>query len=138
MLLSGLEGKVTVDDLPWIPLGEGLEGNAVKILRVSEETGMYSMLIKAKAGTINQAHTHSGAADFYILEGRLEYRLGEAKAGDWMYEPAGAEHEATTATEDTLYLANVYGPIIFYKDDGSVDFVQDWRTIKALAESAEG
>ena len=82
MLLSGLEGKVTVDDLPWIPLGEGLEGNAVKIMRVSEETGMYSMLIKAKAGTANQAHTHSGAADFYILEGRLEYRLGEAKAGD--------------------------------------------------------
>jgi anti-sigma factor ChrR (cupin superfamily) len=135
-MLTGLEGKVTVDDLPWIPLGEGLEGNAVKILRVSEETGMYSMLIKAKAGTINQAHTHSGAADFYILEGRLEYRLGEAKAGDWMYEPAGAVHEATTATEDTLYLANVYGPIIFYNDDGSVDFVQDWRTIKALAESA--
>ena len=71
MLLSGLEGKVTVDDLPWIPLGKGLEGNAVKILRVSEETGMYSMLIKAKAGTINQAHTHSGAADFYILDMRL-------------------------------------------------------------------
>lgn len=135
-MLTGLEGKVSTDELPWIPLGEGLEGNAVKVLRISEETGMYSMLIRAKAGTVNQAHVHSGPADFYILEGRLEYRLGEAKAGDWMYEPAGAVHDATTATEDTLYLANVYGPIIFHKEDGSVDFVQDWRTIKALVESA--
>ena len=55
---------------------------------------------------------------------------------DWMYEPAGAVHDATTATEDTLYLANVHGPVIFHKPDGSLDYVQDWRTIKGLAEQA--
>jgi len=135
-MLTGLEGKVTTSELPWIELGTGLEGNRIKVLRISEETGAYTLLINARKGTVNQPHTHSGPADFYILEGRLEYRLGEAVAGDWMYEPAGAVHEATTATEDTLYLANVYGPIIFEKADGSVDYVQDWRVIKALAEQA--
>lgn len=135
-MMTGLEGKVSTADLPWIDLGTGLEGNRIKVLRISEETGSYSLLIHARAGTVNQAHVHSGPADFYILQGRLEYRLGEAKAGDWMYEPAGAVHDATTATEDTLYLANVHGPVIFHKPDGSLDYVQDWRTIKGLAEQA--
>ncbi len=135
--LTGLEGKVTPDDLPWIALGTGLEGNKIKVLRISEETGAYSLLVWAPKGTVNQAHIHSGPADFYIIEGVLEYRAGVARTGDWMYEPAGARHDATTHIEDTLYLANVYGPLIFEKEDGSIDYVQDWRTIKALQDGAE-
>ncbi len=134
-MMTGLEGRVSTGDLPWIELGAGLAGNSIKVLRVSEETGAYTLLVRAKKGTVNQAHVHSGP-DFYILEGAFQYRAGVARAGDWVYEPAGARHEATTALEDTVYLANVYGPILFEQEDGTIDYVQDWRTIKALAESA--
>ena len=58
------------------------------------------------------------------------------KEGDWAYEPAGSVHEATTHPVDTLYLANVYGPVVFLKEDDSVDFIQDWQVVKQLAEEA--
>ena len=135
--LTGLEGKVAAEEGKWIPMGTGLEGNEFKVLRISEETGAFSIMIRAPKGTVNQAHIHSGPADFYIIEGELEYRAGVAKKGDWMYEPAGAYHEATTHTQDTLYLANVHGPVIFQKEDGSIDYVLDWRLIKQLVENAE-
>ncbi len=135
--LTGLEGIVRAEEGGWVKLGTGLEGNEIKVLRLSEETGAYSLLVRAPKGTVNQAHVHSGPADFYIISGSIDYRVGHAKAGDWMYEPAGAFHEATSHPEDTLYLANVYGPLIFQKEDGSVDYVQDWTTIKALRDGAD-
>jgi len=137
MDLSGLEGKVSPDDLPWIKMGTGLEGNAFKVLRISEETGVYTVLVSAKKGTVNQAHVHSAPADCYILEGEIEYRAGVAKAGEWLYEPAGARHATTMHTMDTLYLSTIYGPIIFEKEDGSVDYVQDWQTIKAMRDGVD-
>ena len=42
-MLTGLEGKVTTSELPWIELGTGLEGNRIKVLRISEETGAYTL-----------------------------------------------------------------------------------------------
>jgi len=131
---SGLEGKPDMDAIPWIDVGVG--GNRLKVLRVSAETQQYTILIKAPAGQVNQRHIHSGPADFYIIEGQIDYRAGTMKKGDWAYEPAGSMHEATTHPVDTLYLANVYGPIVFLKDDDSIDFIQDWMTIRDLAASA--
>jgi quercetin dioxygenase-like cupin family protein len=131
---SGLEGKVVMDDIPWIDVGIG--GNRLKVLRVSAETQQYTILIKAPAGQVNARHFHSGPADFYIIEGQIDYRAGTMKKGEWVYEPAGSLHEATSHPVDTLYLANVYGPVVFLKDDDSIDFIQDWKTIKDLADAA--
>jgi quercetin dioxygenase-like cupin family protein len=131
---TGLEGKIDVEALPWIDISVG--GNRVKILRVSPETQHYTLLIHAPAGQVNQRHFHSGPADFYVIEGGIDYRAGHMKAGEWAYEPAGALHEATTHPVDTLYLAHVYGPIVFLKPDDSIDFIQDWKVIQNLAAAA--
>ena len=131
---SGLEGKTDMDAIPWIDVGVG--GNRIKVLRVSAETQQYTLLIKAPAGQVNQRHFHSGAADFYVIEGQIDYRAGTMKKGEWAYEPAGSRHEATTHPVDTIYLANVYGPVVFLKDDDTVDFIQDWKAVKDLAEAA--
>jgi len=118
---------------PWTDMGGG---NSAIVLRVSKETGFFSMLIKAPAGQVNAPHTHIGAADFYVISGGFDYRGGSARAGDWVYEPAGAVHDATTHPMDTIYLANSYGPIAFHGKDGGYSSITDWRAIKAMQDRA--
>ncbi len=75
-----------------------------------------------------------------MISGVLEYRGGVAKAGDWIYEPNGAEHEATTHPEETVYLANVHGAIAFYGESSEeggerpIVGVSDWRAMKAIQD----
>jgi 2,4'-dihydroxyacetophenone dioxygenase len=118
---------------PWTDMGGG---NQAIVLRVSKETGFFSMLIKAPAGQVNAPHTHIGAADFYVISGGFDYRGGSARAGDWVYEPAGAVHDATTHPMDTVYLANSYGPIAFHGKDGGYSHITDWRAVKAMQDRA--
>ena len=124
---------VEASKLKWIPDGSG---NEMKVLRVSRETGAWSALIRAPAGQVNPPHTHLGPADFYVISGVVDYRAGVARAGDWMYEPAGAVHQATSHPEETVYLANVYGPVAFHDEDGGIANVLDWRSIEALVAAA--
>jgi len=123
---------VRSNDAEWIPSGDG---NQFKILRISKETGAWSALIKAPAGQVNAPHTHLGPADFLVLSGQIDYRGGCAKAGDYIYEPAGAVHDATSHPVETIYYANVYGPVAFHGKDGSIAGVLDWRAVKALQDS---
>ena len=126
---ESVDGLVRADRLDWIDTGGG---NQVKVLRVSEETGSWTALFKAAAGTTNPPHRHLGPADFYVLSGSIEYRNGRAEAGDWIYEPTGALHEATHHPEETVYLANVHGPIAYFDADGNVASVSDGSQMKAL------
>lgn len=123
------------DDLDWI---EVPGGNAVKVLRVSEETGSWTALFRAAKGTVNPPHVHLGPADFYMISGMMEYRGGVSRAGDWIYEPNGARHEATTHPEETVYLANVHGAIAFLGDDDQIVGISDWRGMKALQDGQAG
>jgi 2,4'-dihydroxyacetophenone dioxygenase len=122
---------IRTGEQPWTDMGGG---NQAIVLRVSKETGFFSMLIKAPAGQINAPHTHIGAADFYVISGGFDYRGGSAREGDWVYEPAGAVHDATTHPMDTIYLANSYGPIAFHGKDGGYSHITDWRAIKAMQD----
>ncbi len=125
---------VRSNDIDWIPSGDG---NSFKVLRISKETGAWSALIKAPAGQINQSHTHLGPADFLVLSGQIDYRGGCAKAGDYIYEPSGAVHDATTHSVEPVYLANVYGPVAFHGKDGSYSGILDWRAVKGLVDRHE-
>jgi anti-sigma factor ChrR (cupin superfamily) len=118
----------------WISAGDG---NEFLVLRISKETGAWSALVRAKAGQVNAPHTHIGPADFYVLSGGFDYRGGSAREGDWVYEPAGAVHEATTHPMDTVYLANVHGPVAFHDKNGGIAGILDWRVIQRLVDNAE-
>ena len=86
---------------------------------------------------MNPPHTHLGPADFYVISGSIEYRGGVARAGGWVYEPAGAVHDATTHPEDTVYLANVRGPIAYHDANGTITHVTNGASMKeALAARA--
>ena len=124
---------IDTEALEWIPTASG---NSLKILRVSEETGAWSALIKAQAGTVNPRHKHIGPADFLVLSGSIEYRGGLATPGCWVYEPAGVIHDATSHPEETVYLANVHGPIAYLDAEGGITHLSDGDSMRELGRRA--
>jgi hypothetical protein len=112
----------------------------LKILRVSEETGISSLIVRHNG--VAGPHYHLGAADFLVLSGCIGYRAGPPEGygpGMWFYEPAGARHESTQriGEDDLIYTANVYGPLQF--DDGPdtpIAAVLSWMQYKEMAEAA--
>lgn len=119
---------VDTNALPWIVNPEAPD-IALKIMRISAETGTTSMIVRQNGAA--PPHFHLGPADFFILSGRIGYRAGPPTGfgpGTYMLEPAGARHESTQPIEkDLIYTANVWGPIAF--DDGvgtPVTMVLSW------------
>ena len=133
--MTTLDNEILVqsEDLEWQTMGDGV---GVKILRVSEETGQWTALVRMEPGATFAAHKHLGAADGYILKGKLEYRVGTASAGSYLYEPLGAEHEATTCSEETVILFTAYGPIVFREADGSVAQILSYETALAMRQGS--
>jgi hypothetical protein len=125
--------------LPWLTF-EASPDVGIKILRVSEETGTSSAIVRHNG--VAAPHYHLAAADFMVLSGRIGYRAGPPEgygAGVWFFEPAGARHEATQriGDEDLIYTANGYGPLQF--DDGPdtpITTVVSWMTFKEMADTA--
>ena len=125
--------------VPWI-VNPDLPDIALKVLRVSEETGIVSLVVRHNG--VAGPHYHLGAADFLVLSGRIGYRAGPPEGygpGVWFFEPAGARHEATQriGEDDLIYTANVYGPIQFDSGrDTPIVAVQSWMQYKALADAS--
>ena len=55
-----------------------------------------------------------------------------------MWEPAGSVHDATTHPVDTVYLAEVYGPVAFHGKDGRPPRMVDWRATQRMLDRASG
>jgi len=112
---------VNTNALPWVPT-PGAPDVKVKILRVSEETGTSNLMVSQQA--VVPEHQHMGPSDFIVLEGTMGLVGGRDEGygpGTWIYEDAGARHEGTyqKSKEDLVYLANIYGPVMFDQGPGS-------------------
>merc|ERR1712087_501996 len=125
--------------IPWID--GGMPGLSLKIMRISAETGIVSMIVRQNGQAV--PHYHLGASDFLVLSGRIGYRAGPPQGygpGMWFYEPAGARHEATQRVkedEDLVYFANAYGPIQFDSGVGTpVEAVLSWMQYLEMAKAA--
>lgn len=129
--MIGEDILVDSEALPWMPLGDGI---TYKVLRISEESGTWSSIMRMEAGSCFAPHKHLGAADFYVLRGALHYRAGTAKAGHYGYEPLGMVHGRTTCDEETIFLFNAYGPIAFFDEEGRVQNILDWEFVKNQLE----
>jgi anti-sigma factor ChrR (cupin superfamily) len=131
MSFEPTELVLDVDALPWVPMGVGAWG---KVLRVCSETGMWTVMFKQEAGSFALPHKHLGPADFYVLQGRIEYRGGVATAGHFAREPLNAVHEKTTFPEETIYLFTSYGPLAMYGPNGEIAGVLDAEALEGLME----
>ncbi len=113
---------VNVEELSWVTVGEGAWA---KLIRACAQTGTWTVMFKQAAGTVAPPHRHLAPADFYVLEGCIEYQGGIAKAGYFARERMGAEHPKTTFSEETIYLFTSYGPLAMYGPDGAIAGISD-------------
>ena len=119
------EVLIHTGDLPWVKMGDNID---IKVLRVSEETGFWSAIIRMMPGAVFASHRHLAGADFLILKGKLKYRMGEAPEGSFGYEPAGAIHDTTTCDEETVLTFNAYGPSVFFSENGGIGQILNHET----------
>ncbi len=130
---------VDTRSVPWA-YNPGMPQIGLKVLRISEETGHVTLVVRHNGEA--PPHTHLSAADFLILHGVMGYRAGPQQGtgpGVWVFEPAGARHDATQSLtdEDLIYTANLYGPLAFDSGKGTpLTAVLSWMEYKAFAEAA--
>lgn len=135
MSFEPTEMNFDTDKLPWIEMGEGAWG---KVLRTCSETGAWTVLFRQAAGTHAPPHMHLAAADFFVLQGRIEYRGGVATAGYFAREPMNAIHERTEFPEETIYLFASEGPMAMYGPDGSIVSILDAKAFWEMSQAGEG
>ena len=116
--------------LRWVQMVEGIE---FKKLFTSAETGRWTVLFRCQPGSFIPRHKHLGAGEYFVIKGRMEYRMGTAGAGVYGYEPIGATHVMTSFPDYTELLFTNFGPVLFLNDDDSVRSVLDYELIERLA-----
>jgi hypothetical protein len=119
-------------EAPWI---EQTPLSRVKVLWVGRETGTWVSLHHWRKGYVAPPHKHLAGAHAYILSGRLQVRNGVLNAGDYVYEPSGILHDATTALEDTTYLFVCHGAVLFFDENGFTRYT-NWETMEKLRAAA--
>ena len=103
----------------------------MKILWTGSESGSWAVLFRWLKGYTAPQHKHLSASHTFILSGKLQVRDGVLNAGDYVYEPNGMLHGATTALEDTEYLFICNGSVLFYDDDGFTSYL-GWEELERL------
>lgn len=123
----------------WVDFGPGIQ---MQLLRVSPETGDFSVLFKCAAGSSFGRHEHLGGGEYLMLSGVSLVRGGAenggvtAVAGDYGYEPNGMIHDVTLFPEESILYFSNHGPMKFMDDDDNVTMILDWRVIRNIAARA--
>ena len=120
----------------WIPQPFDPERSFIKILWTGSETGGWACLFRWLKGFTAPQHKHLSASHTFILSGKLQVRDGVLNAGDYVYEPNGMLHGATTALEDTEYLFICNGPVLFYDEAGFTSYL-GWEELLRLKQQHE-
>jgi anti-sigma factor ChrR (cupin superfamily) len=80
---------------------------------------MATVLTRLAPGAKLPDHEHVLVEQTYVLEGELHDRDGIARAGEFVWRPAGSRHDAWTPT-GCMTLAIFQIPNRFFAEDGSV------------------
>jgi len=120
-------------DLKWIPIVAGID---YRLLFTSGETGRWTVLFRCQPGSFFPRHKHYGAGEYFVVKGRMEYRMGAADAGTYGYEPLGVIHDYTLFPEYTELLFTNFGPVAFLNEDNSVASILDHALLEQLAAGA--
>ena len=103
----------------------------MKILFTGSESGTWAVLFKWLKGYVAGPHKHLSGSHTFILSGKLQVRDGVLNAGDYVYEPNGMLHGATTALEDTEYLFICNGPVLFFDDEKFTSYLS-WEQLQRM------
>jgi anti-sigma factor ChrR (cupin superfamily) len=126
------EVLLEVSSLRWIPMVDGID---FRLLFTSGETGRWTVLFRCQPGSFIPRHKHYGAGEYFVVKGRMEYRMGSAPAGTYGYEPLGVTHDRTTFPEYTELLFTNFGPVVFLNEDDTIASIFDHSLVERLAAS---
>jgi len=115
----------------WIPQPMDPERAFMRVLYTGAESGRWAVHFRWLKGFVAPQHKHLTASHTFILKGKLQVRDGILNTGDYVYEPNGMLHGATTALEDTEYLFICDGPVLFYDDNGFNGYL-GWEELRRL------
>ncbi|MEX0664639.1 MAG: cupin domain-containing protein [Acidimicrobiia bacterium] len=90
------------DDVEWAPWGSTGKARA-KIIGVAD--GYMVALVEADPGYTGDAHEHTNAEFFHLIEGSVRNQGVEMKAGDGFAAAAGSTHTDFTTDIGARYLS---------------------------------
>jgi quercetin dioxygenase-like cupin family protein len=128
-----MDTLVKGSDAEWIPQPFDPERAFIKVLWTGSESGNWAVQFRWLKGFTAPQHKHLSASHTFILSGKLQVRDGTLDTGDYIYEPNGMLHGATTALEDTEYLFICNGSILFYDDDGFTSYL-GWEELERMKQ----
>src|SRR5262245_31225854 len=75
--------------LPWAEIQPGFE---IKLLRIGEGSGTYTVVTRLAPGVSVPTHRHHGPVHAWTVAGRWRYREYDwvAQAGDYVFEPTNS------------------------------------------------
>ena len=110
-------GEIIRADAPWV---DQSPETAIKVLWVSRDSGSWVAMFRWKAGYTAPRHKHTAGAHVYCIQGRLRHNGDEImNPGDWVHEPSGVVHEATTAIDDNIHMVVFLGAVVRLGPDGN-------------------
>ena len=144
---SRMQGEFLQTDLiEWEDFPEEFQTGGVqwKLLHVSPEIGSWTVLLRCPAGSTFAPHVHHGPAEGYVFEGVIQETTGGGTftAPAYLYEAAGAVHDRTLMTEDTVFMLQMIGPVGWKRDDGSqnpqgwMEAQQHWEKQRAARSAS--
>ena len=129
-----MDTLVHANEGEWIPQPMDPERAFIKVLYTGAESGRWAVHFRWLKGFVAPQHKHLTASHTFILKGKLQVRDGVLNTGDYVYEPNGMIHGATTALEDTEYLFICDGPVLFFDDNGFTSYL-GWEELRRLQEN---
>ena len=136
MISAQADTFVSSRELKWAPFSEGIW---LKLLRLSPETGTWTVLLKAAAGASFARHRHLAAGEYFMISGKMELRGGSqaggvtAVAGDYGWEPVSVIHDSTFFPEPSEFIFTNLGAVQFLDENDKTSFVLDWEVIQGMA-----
>ncbi len=121
-------------EMDWIPMEADPKRAFMKILWTGSESGRWAVLFRWLKGYVAPPHKHLSASHTFIMSGKLQVRTGTLNAGDYVYEPNGMVHGATTALEDTDYLFICDGSVLFFDENNFTAYL-GWEEIRRIQEA---
>lgn len=111
------------ENRPWLSMG-GQEGNAFKILSVSENPNQVVMLVRFAPNALYPRHIHKCSAVAYTVEGEWEYEEGLLPAGSCAIEPPESDHEPRISAQGATIFA-----VLTSDDDNFVEVPMEDGTV---------
>lgn len=108
---------------PWLPMG-GQDGNAFKILSVSENPNQVVLLVRFAPNALYPRHIHRCFAVAYTVEGEWEYEEGVLPKGSCAIEPPDSDHEPRISSQGATIFA-----VLSSDDDNFVEVPMEDGTV---------